>query len=60
MISFCKSLKIRFFKKIVMTIKRLFLILVFCLLTATSFAAEQVKYRLLLQVSEDSVDKSCH
>jgi intracellular sulfur oxidation DsrE/DsrF family protein len=27
------------------------------LLTSTSFAAEQVKYRLLLQVSEDSVDK---
>jgi hypothetical protein len=40
-----------------MTIKHLFLILAFWLLTTTSFAAEPVKYRLLLQVSEDSVDK---
>ena len=40
-----------------MTIKRLFLILVFYLLTTIGFAAEPIKYRLLLQVSEDSVDK---
>ncbi|HEW98447.1 MAG TPA: hypothetical protein ENF37_07390 [Beggiatoa sp.] len=33
------------------------LALCLCLLTSTGFAAEQVKYRLLLQVSEDSVDK---
>jgi len=40
-----------------MTIKHLFLIFVFFLLTTTGFAAEPIKYRLLLQVSEDSVDK---
>lgn len=33
------------------------LALFLCLLTSTGFTAEQVKYRLLLQVSEDSVDK---
>ena len=33
------------------------LMLCLCLLAFSSFAAEQVKYRMLLQVSEDSVDK---
>lgn len=33
------------------------LALCICLLMSTGFAAEQVKYRLLLQVSENSVDK---
>jgi uncharacterized protein len=40
-----------------MIIKHISLLFVFYLLTIASFAAEPIKYRLLLQVSEDSVDK---
>jgi intracellular sulfur oxidation DsrE/DsrF family protein len=40
-----------------MKIKRLILIAVLCLSTTLASAAEQVKYRLLIQVSEDSIDK---
>ena len=40
-----------------MKMKRLILIAVLCLTTTLAGAAEQVKYRLLIQVSEDSIDK---
>ena len=40
-----------------MNIKRLILVALLCLSTSVAFAAEQVKYRLLIQVSEDSIDK---
>jgi intracellular sulfur oxidation DsrE/DsrF family protein len=40
-----------------MNIKRLFLALCLSLATLTITAAEQVKYHLLIQVSEDSIDK---
>jgi len=40
-----------------MNIVRLILITLLCLSTTISMAAEQVKYRLLIQVSEDSIDK---
>jgi intracellular sulfur oxidation DsrE/DsrF family protein len=41
----------------IMNSKSWLLALSLCLFTFSGFAAEQVKYRLLLQVSENSVDK---
>jgi intracellular sulfur oxidation DsrE/DsrF family protein len=40
-----------------MNIKRFILVALLCLSTSIATAAEQVKYRLLIQVSEDSIDK---
>ena len=40
-----------------MNMKRFIAIAVLCLSTSLATAAEQVKYRLLIQVSEDSIDK---
>jgi len=40
-----------------MNMKRLILVVLLCLSTSIAVAAEQVKYRVLIQVDEDSIDK---